>query len=214
MRTWLYKVETFFQIRKVPQEQELMFVSLLLDGSAAEWWLRYRADEEKGQVQALNSLKDFGEAITRQFRGSTNQRLLRLKLDKLSQTGSIEEYNRSFNEIADAISEMTEAERIHRYLSGLRTRAKLEVDYREPKSVREAQAYAVHYEEVFSSRSDSRQASLRGGVEDGEKRQDTYDRVGGRQNICYSCGKPGHVARRCPNPTTSRASMSGKEKPQ
>lgn len=213
VKVWLYKVEMFFKIRKVPADKEVMLATLMLDGAAAEWWVRYLSDMETGQVSKLETLKAFGEAITQQFRGSTNQRTARGRLDRLTQTGAIEEYNRTFNEITDAISDMTEAEKIHRYLSGLRARARLEVDYREPRNIREAQAIAVRYEEVFSSRGDSRQTSTRG-RDDGEKRPDLYERPNDRQSSCYSCGKPGHVARRCPNPTVSRMSASGKEKPQ
>lgn len=147
---------------------------------------------------------------------------LRIKLDNLKQTGSLDDYIANFRVITTQINRgMSDDEKRHRFIEGLNEVVRTEVRFRKSKNLEEAIELAVNVDRTMKmsgrqvvkpesalvvSRKgrDYRNDAPRNHSSGGHKGKFTRpkSRVENnsrprRQITCYKCGKLGHVSKNC-----------------
>ena len=108
-----------------------------LRGHAARWFQRICA--------VGNTPQDFAElchAIDRQYGVIDEQRKARDALMLLRQTGSVEEYIQRFEQVVVCITDINEAETMHKFLHGLKPEIKSKLLVSNPQDLNEAMQYA------------------------------------------------------------------------
>ncbi len=214
LHVWLDQVSNFMKLNPIPESALLPSVRALLRGPAETWWLQYLEDVHSGTAEPVTNFEEFAAAIRMNFQGTTDVEFTRDKLDRLIQVGNIQDYNQRFNDLIREIPGMTEEEKLHRYAAGLKTRTKIEIRYRQPPNIREAQKHAVRFEEV-NFRNSERQIYHRTEPMELDHLRIVKENRTQRTIICYNCNKPGHISRACPSRRPpDRVPMSGKDQPQ
>lgn len=126
---WLYQVETYLNLMaltnptlNVTDEIRIQFATTLMKKNAANWWYM--------QVKAGNTpttWSEFKNRVRTEFIPQDTQRRQRDKLRELVQTKSVSSYLESFRNIIISISDLSEAEKLDKFVSGLKPMIRLEV---------------------------------------------------------------------------------------
>lgn len=220
--TWLYTVEKYFDALHLYGDNErLEYVVTLLHGSAANWWRMLEEHAFRGGDPLPTTWNDFKDAIINQFQPLAEERTARLKLERMSQTGSIRDYVDTFSKTVLLIPSMDEGTRLQFFERGLKPGVRMWVRQQRPSTLLEAMSYAEEYDASdFQDRALDRalqrrfQSTIRRTPQhDGATRMElghaTTDVRKPRTNMstqpnpsrkmitCWKCGKPGHRKFEC-----------------
>jgi hypothetical protein len=137
---WLFEIEQYFIITRAPSSDWVTIAAAFLRGSAATWW---RSAYQKAQVSnIIITWESFKAALIQRFRPIEASKTARTALDALRQTRSVSEYCDTFLRYVQLIDNITDAEQIHRFISGLKPSIAREVDMFDPKTLENAMSVA------------------------------------------------------------------------
>ena len=129
VNSWLYQVDTYLNLLalsspelNLTDEIKIQFASTLLKSNAANW---YYMRVQAGDVP--NTWDDFKNGVRNEFVPQDNTRRQRDKLNKLIQNKSVASYLESFRNTVIAIPDISEAEKLDKFLNGLKPMIRLEV---------------------------------------------------------------------------------------
>jgi hypothetical protein len=87
-RAWVHKLDTYFHLNPMTEEEEIKFSTLHLDGEAHEWW--YHGILTLGHAN-ITSYEDFTQRLMDRFDRKDPEIHFR-ELAQLKQTGTLEAY--------------------------------------------------------------------------------------------------------------------------
>ncbi|XP_043714700.1 uncharacterized protein LOC122663059 [Telopea speciosissima] len=139
---WIFKAQQFFDYHSTPADQRLIIASFHMDGAALSW---YQWMSANGLLQDwppfLASLATrFGPSLFEDHRGA---------LSKLTQMGTVAEYQSRFEALSNKVSGIPEPFLISFFISGLKPDLNRELLVAQPTSLVHAISLARLYEEKF-----------------------------------------------------------------
>lgn len=232
LMSWTHKMREFIAIAfpNVSPASQVRLAAQYLTGLADLWWMNERADPLS---PAPRDLEDFLLQVKTTFWPPAACREARSRLRLLVQTTTVSAYAAAFFAIQMEVSDLSAAEAMDKFMSGLNLDVQSHVALREPIDLKTAMRYAVTYDTIqrgSCSRPAQRNpppvhltalptSSSRPGpasdrpkkLTDGERK--TLTATGG----CFACRQVGHLRADCPTfpytprktPSTSTPSTSG-----
>lgn len=140
VHSWINRIQYYFDHIMLPDEQRLHYVVMLFASPATNWIFSYRANNP------VVTWSQFLEDVRRRFDPNYFVNYIEL-IAKLTQTGSVVDYNKEFNRMMDQIHGVAESTLLPIYLGGLRNPIKTLVRFQHPASVAAAaMAIATEFE--------------------------------------------------------------------
>lgn len=176
---WLQKLNTYFTLSPMTEENALQFAILHLEGATHEWW-------HNGLVslghQSINSYGEFSQKLTNRFDEKDSEWYFQ-ELVLLKQTGTVDEFISQFQELSVMIPDLPQKRLTHMFIEGLKDLTKNVVKPFEPQNLAEAIRKARRVE--------SNQSKEKAKVYPSKP---SYRRDGSRKNNlekpCYLCMEP------------------------
>jgi hypothetical protein len=229
---WTYYVDLYYEISGVKdEERKVMVAASYLVDRAATWWRNLAEHARVSGVKPCNGKWDiFKEKLIQAFRPVNHVKLARDKLATLKQYGSVAKYNDEFISLCMQIPDMGEADKLDRYVRGLKFKVKKDVELAEPKTLEEAMNKASRIDSIsFPYSGYPNYGSSNGGTNNGyapmelgamngkassTQKSGKAQQSGSmaqqinreefarrrRNGLCLRCGKGGHIARNCSIP--------------
>lgn len=141
---WLFQMDTYLDLARVPEDQRVKIVGSYLKEHAALWY-KYVYEESIRNGVILNWPTLRAQFLTR-FRPIDSGKTARVALASLRQFGSVQQYCNLFQQHITQVSDMAEADKIFTFQRGLKQHVAREVDLRDPKTLLEAMHYAIRAE--------------------------------------------------------------------
>ncbi|CAI7771617.1 unnamed protein product [Closterium sp. NIES-54] len=160
VKGWLFGIKVFFTAAGVNDDAtRINYAVSLLRGAALEWWRRtlesgtptgltHAADrtstvtnqvaEPIFGVTKMRTWREWGAALRDRFELVSASEQARMKLHAWSQMASLQDYTALFMGLADQVDDMSEAERLDKYISDL----KYEIQYERPVAARVSRSAA------------------------------------------------------------------------
>ncbi|KAJ1955316.1 hypothetical protein GGI12_005588, partial [Dipsacomyces acuminosporus] len=125
-RTWVDRLKlAFMGIPNIAETQKVVVAVGHLGEDAFNWY-----QEEAlavGTAMPFSDFESFSKALVEQFTLVTDTEMAELEIESLFQTGTVDDYERRFRQLARRIPDMSPAEKKRRFLAGLRQNTKLEM---------------------------------------------------------------------------------------
>lgn len=129
VESWIYQIETYLNLLRlsnpelnITDEMKIQFSSTLMKKNAASWWYM--------QVQGGNlpqTWDQFKNMFRSEFVPQDSVRRQRDKLRNLVQTKSVSLYLETFRNLVISIPDISEAEKLDKFVNGLKPMIRLEV---------------------------------------------------------------------------------------
>ena len=145
--TWLFQVREHLQITTIPAAGHVPYAALLLRGNAALWW---RETCEGNRRPA--TWDDFCRMLREQFRPEDYGRRGRDELATMRQYGkeSVADFVFRFRATCLKIPDLSEAEKLDRFVRALAQDIRLQVELRGPQDFHEAARFAERADAVIT----------------------------------------------------------------
>lgn len=221
---WVFSVEAYFKATSLDDPHRVTYAATLLTDRAALWWRSISEDPDAPSTWAA-----FKAELLHNFKHFDSTKSARKRLRFLTQRTSVEAYTADFTNACLEIPGMTEDEKMDRYFAGLKPHLQREIILREPATYKDlvTMAHRLDYLTYNSTRTTAppgfnRQPGFTANrptpmelghvsaANDGagpsrpphgpHPRQTPEERERlRRENKCFYCKQPGHIADRCPN---------------
>ncbi|XP_042050620.1 uncharacterized protein LOC121795999 [Salvia splendens] len=136
---WIARIQYYFDHLMMPEAYRLHYVVMLFDNQVAEWVFNYCASNP------VVLWGDFLEDVRRRFDPQCFEDYLGL-IAKLVQTGSLAEYNVTFESMRNRIPNVPESTFLPIYIVGLQQSVRGQVKHQNPRSVAAAMALAIEFD--------------------------------------------------------------------
>jgi hypothetical protein len=135
---WLYMLNDHFDACNITDDRKPKLVGQFLRDTARSF---FRAIEgSKMDWTELNA------SFIRKFQSPHHQEELRVKLNNLKQTSSVAEYINRFNSIINQVLDMSDVDKIHKFVSNLSQSVQAHVRLKHPKRLDDAMQEAQDFE--------------------------------------------------------------------
>lgn len=147
---WLFKVNEQITLSSVQGDDfKIAFAGTALIGNAATW---YRAVKMTNEITTWD---DFQTALKSNFYPIDPVKQARDQLHILVQSTSVRDYTANFRHLCTIIGKISEEEKLDRYVRGLKTRTRFQVELKQPSTFDEACRLAeiidVSNDRIFSN---------------------------------------------------------------
>ena len=193
---WCYRWTFFFHFSDPPLDEptKVALAVTALTGHAFNWWRRqFELDPD-----IATSWDDLVAAMRAEFVASDHDYRAITKLEKLTQTGSVEHYNRAFMEIYFTIGKLDSDHAKHLYMKGLTDFLRNYV--RSESAILPLNAlmdFTSDIAEKFSVLAITPVKKYDGGSV-GQTSTKKFGKKKFNANVvCHHCGKPGHIRPEC-----------------
>lgn len=122
------------------REEKLLLISVKLRGDAMTWYAKFLATADEKSTDS--DLSDMLTSFRAYFLPANFQQMLLNQLAELSQTTSVNAYNRSFDRLVNQLDNPNPAHLLATYIQGLKRDMRIHVVAKEPRGFIEAQRYA------------------------------------------------------------------------
>ncbi|XP_057775458.1 uncharacterized protein LOC130994433 [Salvia miltiorrhiza] len=152
--SWIFKIEEYFAYHNTPDTQRLQIVAFHLDGKASTWfqWLKSQ--------HMLSTWSDFLARVRARF-GPSQFEDPEGTLAKLTQQGSVGDYQSTFESLMGRVTGISEPLLISFYISGLQPSIRRELQMNRPSTLDETFALARVFESKYSEDPPSHHGSNR-----------------------------------------------------
>lgn len=142
--SWLFQIDEVFQARNISDASRLHYVVGSLKEAALQWYQnRVQSDTNRTPFADWNA---FSEAILKAFQPPNYQRVLRLQLEKLKQTTTVQDYVYRFRNVVGQIKGMGEDDQVIAFMRGLKSATRSEVNYQNPENLEKAIEIAIRFD--------------------------------------------------------------------
>ena len=146
--SWIFQVENFLNGHPgTSDKQGITYASALLEGEAATWWQAQSLDRT-GFKELRTNWARFKQAITDYFTPVNSRKQARDRLAALRQTTSVRAYATEFRKVILEIGNVSEDEKLDRFIRGLKFNVRKEVELREPQTLTEAIGISERYDSI------------------------------------------------------------------
>lgn len=199
------------------------YAAAFLKDAALKWHRQHVIDVQAGRKADYRGWTEFKDAFIKRFTPVDPEVTARERLDRCVQKASAYQYASDFDALTLELPHMDEADKLHRFIQGLKSSLRLHVKLQRPKTLLEAQDLAIRAENsIWTDRGDRGGRGGRGpaapmhpaarngptpmemdNMEDADDRgRFNALRDGGNNNktgdaACWFCGKSGHFKREC-----------------
>jgi hypothetical protein len=179
------------------------------------------ADVARGVARAYANWEEFKAALITRFTPISPERTARQKLTTLKQGRSVRSYAQEFNMCMIELPEMSERDRVYRFLEGLKPEVRIHVELRNPSTLAEATEWAIQTDSLIwqikkgpqlvgrnafqSVATKEGPTPMELGVAENKKTRKTNTKGNIR---CFYCKQLGHFKRECPRLGTKRPGFS------
>ena len=144
---WISELEqqfAYYTDKFADGSSKVKYALAFLSGPAVHWW----EHEPASKAMQLPSWEEFKQLLHGRFRPVQAAMIARQRLDKLRQRQgqSVNHFASLVQTIMTPISDMSEADQVHKFVNGLLTPIQAKVWERHPKSLKEAIDFAVSVE--------------------------------------------------------------------
>jgi len=200
LNTYLSKLEEYFQLFGIAgEDQRLLIAAYNLEG-VARLWLQTLREEDRP-----TTWQHFKTALRKQFEPANAILDARNRLRKLTQNscgGSVKEYTEKFwGLVLELGTELSESERLDRYVAGLRRSHQLAVYATHPRVTTLSEAIRM-----VTARGDiiAHTQMAQPPLPDGPQPMELGSRDARKGRRCFNCNEVGHIASVCPRRQRNR----------
>jgi hypothetical protein len=239
LMSWIFSMKHYLKVTATQDSLWVELASTYLGGAANTWYETWSppvlarlidVTPEASQHAVFIPWEMFVDAISRAFEPPDHYHQLRDDLYELKQMGSIAQYIQEFRAIRLQLA-ITEDEALDKFKRGLRPSTRRELIMRNPATVEEAILIANRHDKAWSRSKGVDQLvhqstmvpstsgpqpmeidSVRAGQPFKKRTITELERMR-VANLCYNCGKPGHIARNCQNTSLNTNSCYNCGKP-
>ena len=147
LRNWLYDYTNYTAFHNIPEGQKILLLPYYLEGPAADWWSRRRANAE-----IPNTWAGVEHAIRAEFLPQNHENRIRRQWTSLRQITSVAAYSAEFRKLLLSLPPMDNAIVLHQYVEGLKPQTRLEVEMSNPRTLNEAEVQALRVDDILFSR--------------------------------------------------------------
>jgi hypothetical protein len=214
LENFLWDMEQYFRAARIPEAEKLTVTTMYLTGDAKLWW-RTREDDDSGRPK-LTTWEELRKELKDQFLPCNTAWVARDAIKRLKHTTSVREYVKQFSSLMLDIKDMSEADKIYNFMSGLQMWAQLElrrqgvrdlpsamaaadalVDYRQNKENGEKQQKPKSKDKGKRKEGEEKKPKFKGKA-DFKGKAKAADKQPTKTNLgCFICNGP-HRARECP----------------
>ena len=226
VRRWLRQMNQYFTVTRTAEELRVELAANFLIDAASAWFEVHHAE------LVLKTWSEFCEAICAHFAPLSSHEAARQKLWHTRQHRTVSEYIRDYMEVVLDIPDISESEKLDRFVHNLLPSVRRHVALKHPRTFAEACREAELFDRTeFSMRNvsayspkaanytrdrrygrpwASRAAPPTAGpvpMEIGQRQRPPPPRAGGAGGsriICYYCREPGHMVKDCPKAPSPR----------
>lgn len=204
LENFIWDVEHYFKVTNKRDSAKVDIAALYLSGDAKLWWRSRQVSDGDTAVTTWDGMKT---ELHRQFLPSNGSWIARGKLRELKHVGTVRDYVTEFMSLMLTIAGMSEEDKLHSFVSGLKPWAQIEL---RRQNVQDLNAAIVAAEALVDLPLENNVSKWNKDKKiDAEKRKfpntrgETSDENGGSQKSkkwergCYICTGP-HLARDCP----------------
>ena len=188
---WFFTMERFFKKGGIPAHEQVDYaVDYLKDNGLTT----YRSFDER----ELTSWSKFKRMMNDCYQPKNLQKALRKQLSDLKQEGSIQDYIHDFDRIMNQVREMSEVDKIDRFIDGLHPRTKNKVAFEEPMTLGDAKTLAQRVDIYFNQNNITRNEETNKVDKTNRVRNNNFtDRYQNKKNLCRNCGENWEKCHRC-----------------
>lgn len=137
--SWLFQINEYFNACGVHNDLErVAYAGAMLRGAASTWWRQRRTHAAAGVMADVTTWHQFSTELRAQFTIVNAVKVARDELAALKQTGAVQSYAIKFRDITLQIPDITEQEKLDRFVRGLKPRLQRELAIREPATLDDA----------------------------------------------------------------------------
>lgn len=150
-QNWVHSMENYLTANNVDLEgtASVQVAAGYLADSALTWYRLHLSEVERGVVEAYNSWSSFKTALLKRFTPIAPEVVARSKLYHIKQTQSVQSYAVEYNNCMLDIPDMTEKDRVDRFLRGLKTDVRVLVELQKPPTLVEAIELATQIDSIM-----------------------------------------------------------------
>ena len=136
---WLFQLNEYFNACNVHNDLErVAYAGAMLRGAAATWWRQRRTYAASGAMADITIWSQFCNELRTQFTVINAEKIARDQLAALKQTGAVQSYAIKFRDITIQIPDITDKEKMDRFVRGLKPRLQHELAIHEPPTLDDA----------------------------------------------------------------------------
>ena len=148
VETWLFQVKQYLELCRIEDNKmQIRMAAAFFKETAAIWWRNRLASTP--DLGGLTTWNEFQTALAEQFRPVNASKLARDRLARLRQTHSVQAYTHAFRSVALEIPQMTEEEKLDKFLRGLKDETRVPVELRGPTTMEEAATFAERVDAII-----------------------------------------------------------------
>ena len=138
---WLFQFKQYAEITGVALDQRAKLAATYLDDKAATWWMHLVSQQSNNNADTI-TWQIFYDGLLTAFKPVNSKKIARNKLAVLKQTHSVQKYNDEFRTLCRDIDDMNEAEKLDRYMRGLKGFICERVELAQPSTLNDAMSKA------------------------------------------------------------------------
>ena len=140
---WLFQFNQYADINQLGEDDRPKLAATYLEGNAATWW-RNLVTQSADNV----SWREFQQGLISMFKPVNAKKIARDKLAVLKQTNSVAKYNLDFTQLCLEINDISESEKLDKYIRGLKDKIRVEVELAEPTTLSQAMSKAQRIDNI------------------------------------------------------------------
>lgn len=219
--SWFISMQSYLEATGVALDtpEAVRGAASYLSGKALEWY--HLQFTRSGNTVPYATYADFKQALQDYLLPVDPAYAARDKLDRFRQLTSAQDYVTGYNALMLNIPDMSEADRVHNFVRGLKQQVQTQVLMQQPTTLSQAQQLAIKADAAvykskpsgFGYRSTLPSSSTPNGVTPMELgAHEATKEAELSAGECYACGKKGHFSWECPTSSGGRGRGRGRGK--
>lgn len=225
---WLYRAESYLAAEGYDSDDPntIKVAAAYFKGAALKWHLAHQAEVAQGRRPDYANWEQFKTAFIARFTPVDPAETARQKLDRCRQIKSASAYTAEFDSHILQLPRMDEADKLHKYIIGLKPQLQMHVALQRPTTLAEAQNLAIVADESLfrmgyrdqrgardrgrpnygnhsnaAPRAPQQQGPVNMELDNTEAADNAECNAAGDKKTegrnCWYCGRGGHVKRNC-----------------